>query len=55
MAYDLFKNMFKTIGDQHGLLKTKFLHGTHVPFMDKELSEANMQKSKLHNMHKHLT
>ena len=33
-AYDLFKSMFKTIVDQHALLKTKFIRGTHAPFMN---------------------
>ena len=53
-AYDLFKNMFKTIVDQHAPLKTKFIRGTHTPFMNKELSKAIMQISKLHDMHKKL-
>ena len=53
-AYDLFKNMFKTIVDQHAPLKTKFIHGTHAPFMNKELSKAINHKSKLRNTHKKL-
>ena len=53
-AYDLFKNLFKTIVDQHAPLKIEFIHGTHAPFMNKELSKAIMHKSKLHNMHKKL-
>ena len=53
-AYNLFKNMFKTIVDQHAPLKTKFIRGTHAPFMNKELSKAIMHKSKLHNMQKKL-
>ena len=53
-TYDLLKNMFKTIVDQHALLKTKFIGGTHAPFMSKELSKAITHKSKLHNMHKKL-
>ena len=51
-AYDLFKHIFKTMVDQHAPLKTKFIRGTHTPFMNKELSKAIMHKSKLHNMHK---
>ena len=53
-AYDLFKSVFKTIVDQTAPLKTKFIRGTHAPFMNKELSKAIMHKSKLHNMHKKL-
>ena len=53
-AYDLFKNMFKTIVDQHAPLKTKFIRGTHAPFMNKELSKEIMHKSKLHDTHKKL-
>ena len=53
-VYDLFKNMFKTIINEHALLKTKFIRGTHAPFMNKELSKVIMHKSKLHNTHKKL-
>ena len=49
-----FRQAFKTIVDQHAPLKTKFISGTHAPFMTKELSKAIMHKSKLHNMHKKL-
>ena len=46
--------MFKTIVDQHTLLKTEFIRGTHAPFINKALSKAIMHKSELHNMHKKL-
>ena len=50
-AYASFKNMFKKVVDKHAPMKSKLIRGTHAPFMNKELSKAIMQRSKLKNIH----
>ena len=47
LAYERFKNMFKLVVDTHAPIKSKFIRGTHAPFMNKELSKAIMHRSKL--------
>ena len=44
-AYASFKNMFKKVIDKHAPMKSKFIRGTHAPFMNKELSKAIMHRS----------
>ena len=51
LAYEQFRNMFKLVVDKHTPIKSKFILGTHAPFMNKELSKAIMHRSKLKNLH----
>ena len=51
LAYERFKNMFKLVVDKHAPIKSKFIRGTHAPFMNKELRKAIMHRSKLKNLH----
>ena len=51
LAYEQFKNMFKLVVDKHAFIKSKFIRGTHAPFMNKELNQAIMHRSKLKNLH----
>ena len=50
-AYELFKDMFLTVVNRHAPLKTKTIRGTQAPFMNKELSSAIMDRSKLGNVY----
>ena len=50
-AYASFKNMFKEVVDMHAPMKSKLIQGTHVSFMNKELSKAIMHRSKSKNLH----
>ena len=50
LAHEQFKNMFKLVTDKHAPIKSKFIRGTHAPFMNKELSKAIMHRSKLKNL-----
>ena len=47
LAYERFKNMFKLVVDKHAPITSKFIRGTHAPFMNKELIKAIMHRSKL--------
>ena len=47
LAYEQFKSMFKLVVDKRAPVKSKFMRGTHAPFINKELSKAIMHRSEL--------
>ena len=48
-AYENFKQLFLDITNKHAPVKTKMIRGNNAPFMNKELSEEIMVRSKLRN------
>ena len=49
-AFDYFKDIFLSVVNKHAPIKTKVIRGTQVPFMNREMSNANMPRSKLKNI-----
>ena len=46
MTYDSFKETFINLLNKHAPMKEKFIRGNQVPFMNKTLSKAFMQRAK---------
>ena len=49
MKYDDFKNVFMSVLNKHAPTKEKIIRGNNAPFMNKILSKAFMERSKLKN------
>ena len=49
MDYDKFKEIFMKILDMHAPKKKKVIRGNNAPFMNKDLTQAFMHRSKLKN------
>ena len=49
MDYDDFKTIFMQVLDWHAPKKKNVVRGNNAPFMNKVLSKAFMQRSKLEN------
>ena len=47
--YDIFKNFCMDAINKHAPLKRKYIRANHTEYMDKELSQAIMKRSKLRN------
>ena len=50
-AYDHFREILVSVVNKHAPLETKFIRGNHAPFMNTELSQAIMYRSKLRNIY----
>ena len=56
MSYDKFNEIFMNVLHIHAPLKKKTIRGNHAPFMNKSLSKAFMERSRLKNkFNKHPT
>ena len=51
LNYDIFKNVCMDIVNKHAPLKRKYIRANHAEYMDKELSQAIMKRSKLRNVY----
>ena len=49
LNYDIFKNVCMDAINKHAPLKRKYIRANHAEYMDKELSQAIMKRSKLRN------
>ena len=49
ICYDRFENTFKENLDKHAPIKTKIMRANNAPFMNKKLSKAIMNRSRLKN------
>ena len=49
-ALDCFKDIFLSVVNKHAPIKKKVIRGTQVPFMNREMSKANMHRSKRKNI-----
>ena len=47
--YKSFETIFIAVLEKHAPLKTKFIRGNHVPYMNKSLRKAMMKRTQLHN------
>ena len=49
LNYDIFKNACMDVINKHAPLKRKYIRANDAEYMDKELSQAIMKRSKLRN------
>ena len=49
LNYDIFKNVCMDAINKHAPLKRKYIRANHAEYMDKELRQAIMKRSKLRN------
>ena len=49
LNYNIFKNLCMDAINKHAPLKRKYIRANHAEYMDKELSQAIMKRSKLRN------
>ena len=49
LNYDIFKNVCMDAINKHAPLKRKYIRANHAEYMDKELSQATVKRSKLRN------
>ena len=51
LNYDIFKNVCMAVVNKHAPLKRKYIRANQAEYMDKELSQAIMKRSKLWNVY----
>ena len=55
LNYDIFKNVCMDAINKHAPLKRKYIRANHAQYMDKELSQAIMKRSKLRKRGKQIS